>query len=179
MNNIKKLIVASTLMFASIAISPLAFAAKVVVLDLQQAILLTDLAKHRQQELAGSAEFNSLRAEAESLQEELKALEKKASTEGLTWSPEEQAEHAKKGELIQRDLQHVMQKAQVSQQAMMQSIVQAVKEEYISEALTNIVKAEGIELVLRKEVSNFSTPESDITLKLANELNKRLAAEKK
>lgn len=179
MNNTKKLIITIALMFANLTLSSFALAAKVVVLDLQQAILLTDVAKHRQQELAGSAEFNGLRAEAESLQEELKALEKKATTEGLTWSPEEKAENGKKAELIQRDLQHIMQKAQVTQQAMMQSIVQAVKEEYISEALTNIVKAEGIELVLRKEVSNFSTPESDITLKLANELNKRLAAEKK
>lgn len=156
-----------------------AFAGKVVVLDLQQAIMLTDLAKQRQKTVAESAEFAGLRGQAESLRAELEALDKKAQSEGLTWSQDQIAEHKKNVEFVQGDLQRVIQKVQASQQTMMQSILSAVKEEYISQALINIVKAEGIDVVLRKEAANFSTPEADITLKLVAELNKTLAAAEK
>lgn len=161
------------------AAANMAFAGKVVVLDLQQAILLTELAKERQKAVAESAEFAGLRGQAESLRAELEALDKKAQSEGLTWSPDQVAEHKKNVEFVQGDLQRVIQKVQASQQTMMQGILSAVKEEFISQALMNIVKSEGIDIVLRKEAANFSTPESDITLKLAAELNKTISADKK
>lgn len=156
-----------------------AFAGKIVVLDLQQAIMQTDLAQERQKTFLESAEYASLLGESESMRAELEALDKKGQAEGLTWSQDQIAQHRKNVEFVQGDLQRVMQKGQASQQAVVQSIVSAVKEEYISASLMNIVKAEGIDLVLRKEASNYSSPESDITLKLVVELNKALAAAKK
>jgi|GEM_PF-1273652 len=153
-----------------------AFAGKVVVLDLQQAIFQTDVAQARQKAVLESAEYIGLRGEAESLMSELEALNKKAQSDGLTWSQDQIAEHKKKVEFVQGDYQRVVQKAKASEQAMAQGIVGAVKEEYITSSLVNIVKAEGIDLVLRKEASNYSTPESDITAKLVVELNKAIAA---
>lgn len=167
------------LVVCGLFMAPLALAGKVVVLDLRQAVMMTDLAKERQKAVSESAEFAGLRNEAESLRAELESLDKKAQAEGLTWSQDQIAEHKKKVEFVQGDFQRVVQKVQASEQTMMQGIFTAVKEEYISQALLNIVNAEGIDLVLRKEASNYSAPDTDITLKLVAELNKTLAAAKK
>lgn len=160
------------------AASQAAFAGKIVVLDLQQAILATELAQHRQKELADSAEFNKLRAEAESLRAELEALDKKASSEGLTWSQDQVAAHQESVGVLQRDMQHIIQKVQASQQSMMQAVMSSF-DKHIEGALTNIVQSEGIDMVLRKEVANYAAPALDITFKLADELNKKLAADAK
>ena len=164
-------IIKITAVLAALIFPPLALAGKVVVFDVQQAILQTNVAKQRGDALQSKPEFALLRAEGESLQAELEALAKEAESKGLTWSPEVQAEHRKKMEFIQADLQLIVQKIKKEQDDLIQGLLRDGQAQ-IPAILNQLVQSEGIDIILRKDAAMFAVPEHDITPKVIAELNK-------
>lgn len=163
----------SKVLFAGLALvcAQAVFAGKVVIFDAQQAILQTDHAKQRMDELQKKPEYAKLVAEAEGLKAELATLSKNAESQGLTWSAEKQAEHRKNVEFVQGDFQRVVQKIKKENDDLMQGLL-ADGQQKIPAILDKIVKAEGIDIVLRREAAFIAMPAADVTAKVIAELNK-------
>jgi len=161
----------------ALALSPFAMAEKVVLLDAQQAILATDKAKMRSDELKKRPEYAKMIAEAESLKAELARLNEKAQSEGLTWSEADQAEFRKTVQGVQTDFQFVVQKIQKENEGLVQQLL-AEGQGDVGAVIEQIVKADAIDLILRREAAIFALPSTDITPKVTAALNK-LHSEKK
>jgi len=161
-------ILAATLVLTT---SSFAFAGKVVVFDAQTAILQTNKAKARMESLQKEADYASLVAQAEGLKSELETLSKTAESKGLTWSQEQLAEHRKNVQSVQEDFQFVVQKIQKENDDLVKGLL-AEGQQDIPAVLEQLVKAEDIEIILRKEATYVALPAADITAKVIAELNK-------
>lgn len=168
---ITKVLLAVVTVFCAHAAS----AGKVVVFDIQQAIMGTDYAKSVQQKLREKPEYAKLIAEIEASQAELKDLDKEATSKGLTWSPEQKEENKKKMGYLQADLQLAIKKIQKENEGAMQGLFSEA-ESKLKVVIDQLVKSEGIDMILRKEAAVFASPAVDITPKLISELNKQFQA---
>lgn len=167
MVTIKKLFVAATLLAASTA----SFAAeKIAVVDIQRAIFGSELAQQRAQAAESGADFVALRAKYESAVADLQAMAKEAEANRMTWSQEQAASYQKKAEYTKADADLAMRKLQAESQALQQSIFEELRPK-ASEALEEIVKEEGITLLLKAESVMVAGPEHNITAKVAERLN--------
>lgn len=166
----KKIVLSLLLTF----ISQWAIAGKIVVFDPREAILSTDLAQQRVKAFEVRPEVAQMIAQAESLGEDLKALNKEKSTKGITWSQEEHLAHKKKHDSAHADWQHVAKKIQNEQALLVQTIIEEMSPKMES-ALTAIIQSEDVDMVLKKPAvfANLVKPELDITLKVTEELNKQ------
>ena len=157
--------------FVIAALSQFALAGKVVVFDHEQAIFDTALAKKRIKELQAKPDYAQMMAQAESLKADLAALSKEAESKGMTWSAQEKAEHRKKLEYIQADLKLAAQKLQAEQSAVLREIMEEIQPK-LEEVLKKYVTAEGVDMILRKQVTYVAVPAIDITDKITAELDK-------
>ncbi|AFU98261.1 putative outer membrane protein OmpH [Simiduia agarivorans SA1 = DSM 21679] len=156
----------------ALLVAPVAMAAdKVVVFDLQSAILNTDLAKKRIQEMQANAEFAGLQAKFESLRADLQKMAKDAEKNGVTWNPEQTAEHRKKMEYARADLELVAKKLQAEQKATAQRVLEELGPK-AQAALKDVIAADGIGLVLSTQTAYYAEPSLDITAKVTEKLNK-------
>ena len=151
--------------------SSFALAGKIVTMDAQQAILATEYAKQRSDELKRKSDYAKMVAEAEALKADLAKLNEEAQSKGLTWSEEQQADFRKKVQTAQTDFQFVVQKIQKENEALMQSLI-ADGQNKLSTVLEQLIKSEDIDMVLRREAAYIALPTSDITAKVVEELNK-------
>lgn len=144
---------------------------KVVIFDMQGAILSTDIAQQRLQSLESKADFISLKAKFESLKADLQALQKEAETKGLGWSESEKSEHRKKMEYLNADLQLAAKKIQAEQVAVAQAVMNELSGKART-ALNEIITAEGAGLVLDAKAAIFANPSFNITAKVTEKINK-------
>lgn len=157
---------------AAMVLSGIALASdKVAVFDLQTAILSTEVAKQRVQELQSNAEFAAMQAKFESLRVDLQGLAKDAETNGMTWSQEQQAEHRKKIEYKRADLELAAKKLQAEKNAAVKRIMQELAPK-AKTVLNQMITAEGIGLVLDSKVAYYADASFDITAKVTDKLNK-------
>ncbi|WP_370981530.1 OmpH family outer membrane protein [Agaribacterium sp. ZY112] len=160
--------------FLLLIVAPLSFAGKVVVFDPQQAIMQTDSAKQAMQALQQKPEYAKLIAEAEGLKADLEALAEEVEKKGLTWSDEQKAEHRKQIEFVQADFQLVVQRIQKENDDLLKGLLQGGQQQ-LPAILEALVKAEDIDIILRKDTTIVSMPAADITGKVIAELNKQQA----
>jgi outer membrane protein len=151
--------------------TPVAFAGKTVVFNPQIAILGSDAAKKRNDELNADKDFAALVAKTENLRAELIALQKDAEKNGMTWGADQQAEHKKKMTYLGEDFQLAQKKAQAEQNAAVAKLMQE------SEAkLTPILKAYmeemDIDIVIHSQATVIFKPVADITNDITERLNK-------
>ena len=153
--------------------APLAMAAadKVVVFDLQSAVLNTDLAKKRMQDMQANPEFASMQAKFESLRADLQKMAKEAEKNGVTWNQEQAAEHRKKMEYARADLELVVKKLQAERNATAQRVMEELNPK-AQVALKDVISAEGIGIVLSNQAAYYAEPSLDITAKVTEKLNK-------
>lgn len=157
---------------AAVLIANVTFAAgKVAVFDWEKCILSTDVAKKRLSELQKNPEFSSMQAKFEGLKSDLQNLNKEAETNGMTWSQEQVAEHRKKMEYKNADLQLVVKKLQAEENAAVKRIVQELTPK-VRKAVSEIIEAEDIGLLLHSKVAFHVDPAFDITAKITDKLNK-------
>nr|WP_243748740.1 OmpH family outer membrane protein [Pseudomaricurvus alcaniphilus] len=158
----------------ALTLSAGAFAAqsKVVVVNMQAAIIQTEAAKKQLMALDADADFAALRAKFESLRADLVNLDKDAQTNGMTWSEERRADHRKKVEYISADLKLAAEKLKAERNGVVKRIMQD-QGELAKEALNDVVSAGNIGLVLDSSVAYFATPDYDITAKITEKLNKK------
>ncbi|UTA46742.1 OmpH family outer membrane protein [Simiduia sp. 21SJ11W-1] len=160
------------LLTVALIAAPMAMAAdKVVVFDLQSAILNTDMAKKRMQDMQSNSEFASMQAKFESLRAELQKMAKEAEKNGVTWNQEQSAEHRKKMEYARADLELVVKKLQAERNATAQRVMEELNPK-AQVALKDVISAEGIGIVLSTQTAYYAEPSLDITAKVTEKLNK-------
>lgn len=153
------------------AATQLAFAGKIVVFDHEEAIMSTNIAQNKIEALKAKPDYARMMAQAESFRADIEALNKEASSKGMTWGAEEKAEHRKKVEYIQADFKLAAQKIQGENQAVVQTIV-AEMQPKLEEVLTKYVETNDVDMVLKKQVSYIARPVVDITPIIIDEMNK-------
>jgi outer membrane protein len=144
--------------------------AKIAVVDARVAIFSSAAAQSALKTFEESADFISLKAKYESSSADFQAMAKEAETKRLTWSPEELAEHQKKMSYVKADAELAIQKISSEQKQLEQRVLQDLAP-LVEEALQEIVKEEGITVLLRAESVLLATPEASITEKVANRID--------
>ncbi|HEY7884407.1 MAG TPA: OmpH family outer membrane protein [Cellvibrionaceae bacterium] len=167
MNNIKSWLFGASLL----VLSGFAVAEKIAVLDMQSAMMGTDVAKQRIEALQKNPEFVALRARLESLVADITALQQTAEKDGMTWSEEQLAEHRKKIEYLRADYELAGNKLQSEQQQVLQRVQQQLSPK-IAPVLDQLIKDEKIGLIINAQSVFHASGEYDITAKVAEGLNK-------
>lgn len=145
---------------------------KVVVFNFEKAILSTEAAKKASASLSADPEFAALQAKYEGLIAELQALREEQQTKGITWDANQQAEHRKNVEYKRADLELAQKKLQAEQNAAVRGLLQEF-ETKTKTALEEVIKAQGISVVLNSSQVYFVDPAADITALVTEKLNKQ------
>ena len=171
MVNMKALVVVLASMFMVMPVSAVA-AEKIAVVDIARAIFGSKAAQESVRQFEQSADFVALKAKYEGSTADLQALAKEVESKRLTWSQEQAAEHQKKIEYGKADAELAGRKIQGEQKQLQQRIMQQLGPK-AQEALQEVIKEEGVTILLRAESVMMSSPESNITAKVADRLNKK------
>jgi outer membrane protein len=143
---------------------------KMAVVDARLAIFGSAAAQSALKAFEESADFISLKAKYESSSADFQALAKEAETKRLTWSQEQLAEHQKKMSYVKADAELAIQKITAEQKQLEQHILQDLAP-LVEQALQEIVKEEGISILLRAESVLLATPETSITKQVADRID--------
>lgn len=172
MGNMKALVV--VVLASLFAVAPVSAVAadKIAVVDIARAIFGSKAAQESLKQAEQSADFVALKAKYEGSAADLQALAKEAETKRLTWSQEQAAEHQKKMEYAKADAELAGRKIQGEQKQLQQSIMQQLGPK-AQEALQEVIKEEGVTILLRAESVLMSSPESNLTAKVADRLNQK------
>jgi outer membrane protein len=144
---------------------------KIVALDPQRAVLGTAVAKAKFEKLEKNPDFAASRAKAEGVEADRKALQASFQKDGMTWSEEKRAEAEKKMQSLNADLQFQVKKLQAERQAVMQEVMQEVAPK-LDAVIKQLVESENISLIVNAEATIAIKPESNITAKVTELLNK-------
>ena len=172
MGNMKALVV--VVLASLFAVAPVSAVAadKIAVVDIARAIYGSKAAQESLKQAEQSADFVALKAKYEGSAADLQALAKEAETKRLTWSQEQAAEHQKKMEYAKADAELAGRKIQGEQKQLQQRIMQQLGPK-AQEALQEVIKEEGVTILLRAESVLMSSPESNLTAKVADRLNQK------
>ena len=145
---------------------------KIAVIDITRAMFSSNMAQARLKEAETGADFVALRAKYESSTADLQSLAKEAESKRMTWSQEQALAHQKKMEYAKADAELAGRKIQAEQQQLQQKIMQEVGPT-AQAALQEVVAEEGVTILLKRESTLLYSPESDLTAKVADRLNKK------
>lgn len=164
-----------TLLALVLALPTLAMAQeKIAVVDLQEAILQTDLAQKRLADVRSESEYKTDKAEFDRLKKEFDELVKKFQKDAAVMSQEQQLAAREKLASKQADLEHVTGKLQKAEQGAGQALLQEMGRS-VQEVLREIITSEGIGLLLPRGSVIHADPSYSITAKVTDKLN-QLAA---
>jgi outer membrane protein len=147
-------------------------AEKIAVVDVARAIFGSKAAQESMKQADQRGDLVALKAKAEGSAADLQAMNKEAEGKRLTWSQEQAAEHQKKMSYAKADYDLAVQKIQGEQKQLQQEIMQDLGPK-AQEALQEVIKEEGVTILLRAESVMMSSPESNITAKVADRLNQK------
>ena len=168
-----KAVVLALVVVCSGTISMAAVAAdKIAVVDIARAIFSSNTAQVRLKEAETGADFVALKAKYESSTADLQALAKEAESKRMTWSQEQALEHQKKMEYAKADAELAGRKIQSEQQQLQQKIMQEIGP-MAQQALQEVVQEEGVTILLKIDSVLLAGPESNLTAKVADRLNKK------
>ncbi len=161
------------MIIASLSVSP-AYSAqgKTAVVDLGRAIFSTNVAQKRLDEAKKNSEVASLQAKYDSIAADAKALQKEVESKQMTMSQEDAAEYRKKMDYYKADMELVVRKIQ-AESKMLQNKILSELQPKAGEALKELVKEEGISLLISAEAAIIVDPMLDITGKLTDRLNSK------
>lgn len=143
---------------------------KIAVFNMQSAILNTNTAQAKIKEFEAKAAFADLKAQFESVRAELQSMDKDAQTNSVTWSEEQKAEHRKNMEYKRVDLEVVTKKLQQESQTIVSQLLQA-QAQAAQAIVQELVKSEGIGLILDEQAVQYADSSYDITAKITDRLN--------
>lgn len=167
MSNYFKVMVAAT----ALAFSGAVFSqGKIAVVNLQVALMQTDLAQKRIKEVRGQEDYKSDKKEFDKLKKELDALVKKFQKDAAVMSPEQQTTARQKLAGKQADLEYVAKKLQQVEAMAGQSLLQEMSPK-VQKVLEDLIKKEGIGLLLRQEAVMHADAGYNITAKVTDKLN--------
>lgn len=146
-------------------------AGKVVVLDMEQALMATNLMQARVKKLESEPNFSSHKAKFDALQADLKSLVTEAQANKMTWSDADRQSQRIKAEAKQAELRVVAQGLNEQKQVAMGEVLKELGPKAES-ALKQITSAEGIDVVLSRKAAVWVSESNDITAALTQRLNK-------
>ncbi len=147
---------------------------KVAVVDLQAAILQTDVAQKRLAEVRNQEDYKTDKAEFDRLKNEFDDLVSKFQKDAAVMSQDQQLASRKKLANKQADLEHVTGKLQQAEQAAGQALLQELSP-VVQEVLRDLIKTEGIGLLMPRATVIHADPGYSITVKVTEKLNARSA----
>lgn len=169
----------ASLFVLALALPSLGWAqAKVAVVNIQEAVLQTDLAQKRLDELNSNADYKADKAEADRLKKEFDGLVSKFQKDAAVMSEEQKVSARQKLSSKQADLEHVAKKLQQWNQGAVQSLAQELGRK-IEDAVREVVESEKIDILLPRASVAYLNPEYSITSKVTNKLNQMSAGKKK
>ncbi len=165
----------TTLAMCLLALPMLGWAqGKIAVVDLQEAILQTDLAQNRLNDVRAQDDYKADKAEFDRLKDEFDELVKKFQKDAAVMSQEQQVAARKKLASKQSDLEHVTKKLQAAEQGAGQALLQEMAPK-VQEVLRGIITAEGIGLLLHRSAVIHADAGYSITAKVTDKLNQAAA----
>ncbi len=173
MSNLMKALIATL----ALTMPALALAqGKIAVVNLQEAILQTDLAQKRLEAVSNQADFKADKAEFDKLKKELDELVKTFQKDAAVMSQEQQTSMRQKLASKQSDLEHVAGKLKQAEAGAGQALLQEMSPK-VQEALRGLIASEGIGLLVRQEAVIHADAGYNLTAKLTDKLNQMTAGE--
>jgi len=143
---------------------------KIVVLDIQRAIMMTEVAREKMKALENQKEYAETHKKAESLRQQLIKKQEELQKEGPAWSADKRNSHLQDMDFMRKDFELVAQKLQADQQELMRELMKTA-EPKIKQAMDKIIKEQNISIVLEKSSTIFADRSTDITELLVQTLN--------
>jgi len=143
---------------------------KIAVVNLQEAILQTDAAQQRLNEVRGQDDYKADKAEFDKLKKEFDELVKKFQKDAAVMSQEQQLAARQKLANKQSDLEHVTGKLQQAEQGAGQALLQELSPK-VQEVLRDLITTEGIGLLLQQSSVIHADAGYSITDKVTDKLN--------
>jgi len=143
---------------------------KIAVVNLQEAILQTDLAQKRLSEVRNQEDYKADKAEFEQLKTEFEELAKQFQKDSAVMSQEQQLAARKKLASKQSDLEHVTGKLQQAEQQAGQALLQEMSPR-VQQVLRELITTEGIGLLLQQQAVIHADAGYNITAKVTDKLN--------
>ena len=146
---------------------------KVAVVNLEQAIINTDLAQAKIAELEKDADFKANLDEAKKIQAAGKALAEKYKKEAPTLSATQKLDLESKMTTKQEDMAHVINKLKKERKKLLTQMMYQLNSK-ASKAVKDIIDSEGIGLLLNAnpEIVLYTDTSFDITAKVTDRINK-------
>lgn len=147
---------------------------KIAVVNLQEAIMQTDEAQGRLNGLLAQADFATDKAEFDRLKKEHEDVIKQLQNDIAVMSVEQQQAARKKLATKQADIEHVGRKLNTAQQELGQTLLQEMSPK-VNAVLRDLIKSEGIGLLLQHNVVIHSDTSFNVTAKVTDKLNQNAA----
>lgn len=148
---------------------------KIAVVNLQEAILQSDMAQARLAKVRDEEDYKADKEEFDRLRDQLDKLVKDFQKDAAVMSQEQQLAARKRLTSKQADLEHVGGKLQQAEQATGQALLQEMSP-MVQEVLRDLIATEGIGLLLQRNSVIHADPGYSITAKVTDKLNQRSAA---
>ncbi len=143
---------------------------KIAVLNMQQAIVNTELAQTRLKQLQEEASYSENRKELEELGKSFQDTRAQLQKDAAVMSAEQQQAAAKQLQEKRADIEHVQRKLQAAEQQLLQQLMQEMQP-VLQKAVDELIKAEGIGLLLNQQAAMFADSSYSITAKVTDKLN--------
>lgn len=147
---------------------------KIAVVDIEKAIMQTDFAQKRLDEVRNQEDYRADKDEYDKLQAELEDLVKEFQKDSAVMSQEQQLAARKKLASMEADLKHVTGKLRQAEQLAGQTLFQEMAPK-VQEVLKEIITKESIGLLLQRQVAIHADPSYSITAKVTDKLNQAAA----
>ena len=143
---------------------------KVAVLDVQEAILNTDVAKKRLEAFREQPDITENVKQLEALQKEFQALVEQIKKDSAVMSADQKQAQSKKIQDKRADIEHVGRKLKAAEQEMAQALMQELGPK-LQQAVGELIKSEGIGLLLNKQAVMHVDSSYSISAKVTDKLN--------
>lgn len=143
---------------------------KIAVVNLQEAIMQSDVAQKRLGEVRNGEDYKSDKAEFDRLKGEFDELVKDFQKDAAAMSQEQQVAARQKLASKQADLEHVTGKLQQAEQLAGQTLLQEMSPK-VQDVLRDLIATEGIGLLLQRASVIHADAGYSITAKVTDKLN--------
>ena len=148
---------------------------RIAVVNLEQAILQTDVAQQRLEEFETNEDFASDKSQFDALRAELDQLVKDFQRDQAAMSEEDQVAAQQKMASKQSDFEYVAKKLQALAQQVQEQVIQELAPQ-AQEVLKEVIAADQIGLLLQAQSVYHASISFDITAKVTDKMN-QLGAE--
>ncbi|MEP0202383.1 MAG: OmpH family outer membrane protein [Halioglobus sp.] len=143
---------------------------KIAVVNLQEAIMQSDVAQKRLAEVRNGEDYKSDKAEFDRLKGEFDELVKEFQKDAAAMSQEQQVAARQKLASKQADLEHVTGKLQQAEQLAGQTLLQEMSPK-VQDVLRDLIATEGIGLLLQRSSVIHADAGYSVTAKVTDKLN--------